>query len=55
MAAVKEPVVCLTQPVRYGPMNPPRLPIELISPTAPAAALPDRKLVGYDHQTAMGA
>src|ERR1700736_4862741 len=34
-----EPVVSLTQPIRYGPPNPARLPIELIRAIAPAAAV----------------
>src|ERR1035441_10532920 len=55
MAHLNEPVLCLIHPVIYGPTNPPRLPMELISPTAPAAAVPDRNEVGYDHQTAIGA
>ena len=33
-----EPVASLTQPIRYGPPNPARLPTELISVIAPAAA-----------------
>src|SRR5512134_2020070 len=39
----------------YGPTKPPRLPQELMSPIAPAAAVPERKVVGYDHQTPKGA
>jgi hypothetical protein len=41
-----EPVASLTQPIRYGPPNPARLPIELISAIAPAAADPESHAVG---------
>src|SRR6476619_1465649 len=34
-----EPVASLTQPIRYGPPKPARLPLELISAIAPAAAV----------------
>src|SRR6185437_9061787 len=47
-----EPVVSLTQPIRYGPPKPARLPIELISAIPPAAAVPDSHAVGSVQNTA---
>src|SRR3984893_7701666 len=47
-----EPVASLTQPIRYGPPNPARLPIELISAMAPAAADPESQAVGSVQKTA---
>jgi hypothetical protein len=47
-----EPVASLTQPIRYGPPNPARLPIELISAMAPAAADPESHAVGNVQNTA---
>src|SRR3979409_2697173 len=41
-----EPVASLTQPIRYGPPKPSRLPIELISAIAPAAAVPESQASG---------
>ena len=35
----KDPVAFSTQPIMEGPTNPPRLPMELISPMLPAAAV----------------
>src|SRR4051794_2115520 len=46
------PVASLTQPIRYGPPKPARLPIELISAMAPAAAVPDSHAVGSVQNTA---
>src|SRR5882757_10889747 len=46
------PVASLTQPTRYGPPKPARLPIELISAIAPAAAVPDSHAVGSVQNTA---
>ena len=54
-APAKEPVASLMNPVMYGPTNPPRLPNEFIRPMAPAAAVPERNVVGYDHHTPKGA
>src|SRR5882724_5273866 len=45
------PVASLTQPIRYGPPNPARLPIELISAIAPAAAVPESQAVGNVQNT----
>src|ERR1700742_26509 len=45
------PVASLTQPIRYGPPKPARLPIELISAIAPAAAEPDSHAVGNVQNT----
>src|ERR1700704_6287302 len=45
------PVASLTQPIRYGPPNPARLPIELISAMAPAAAVPESHAVGSVQNT----
>src|ERR1700761_8352700 len=45
------PVASLTQPIRYGPPKPARLPIELISAMAPAAAVPDSHAVGSVQNT----
>src|SRR5580692_4888851 len=45
------PVASLTQPIRYGPPKPARLPIELISAIAPAAAVPDSQAVGSVQNT----
>ena len=36
-------------PIRKGPMNPPKFVTELMRPIAPAAALPLRKVVGSAH------
>src|SRR5439155_12261117 len=49
----KECVVLCSHPIRYGPTNPPRLPIELISPTLTAAATPDRCRPGNDQKLGM--
>src|SRR6266702_797794 len=46
------PVASLTQPIRYGPPKPARLPIELISAIAPAAAVPESQAVGKVQNTA---
>src|SRR6202521_3375120 len=46
------PVASLTQPIKYGPPKPARLPIELISAIAPAAAEPDSHAVGSVQNTA---
>src|SRR5580692_7683648 len=45
------PVASLTQPIRYGPPKPARLPIELISAIAPAAAVPESHAVGNVQNT----
>ena len=45
------PVRSRTRPMRYGPTNPPRLPSELISAIAPAAAVPLKNVVGSDQKT----
>src|ERR1700761_3992825 len=45
------PVASLTQPIRYGPPKPARLPIELISAIAPAPAAPDSHAVGSVQNT----
>src|ERR1700740_2880855 len=45
------PVASLTQPIRYGPPKPARLPIELINAIAPAAAEPDSHAVGSVQNT----
>src|ERR1700733_857128 len=45
------PVASLTQPIRYGPPKPARLPIELISAIAPAAAVPESQAVGSVQNT----
>src|SRR5882757_11490199 len=45
------PVASLTQPIRYGPPNPARLPIELIRAIAPAAAVPESQAVGSVQNT----
>src|SRR5260370_34908464 len=46
------PVASFTQPIKYGPPNPARLPIELISAIPPAAAVPDSHAVGSVQNTA---
>src|SRR6185437_13620758 len=43
---VNEPVWSRSEPIRYGPKKPLRLPTELMSATAPAAATPVRNIVG---------
>ncbi len=45
------PVASLIQPIRNGPPKPARLPIELISAIAPAAAVPDSHAVGSVQNT----
>src|SRR3984957_9884399 len=45
------PVASFTQPIRYGPAQPARLPIELISAIAPAAAVPESHAVGNVQNT----
>ena len=45
------PVRSRTRPIRYGPKNPARLPSELISAIAPAAAVPLKNVVGNDQKT----
>lgn len=45
---LKDPVVSLIYPTMYGPKNPPRLPILLISAIAPAAAASVKKEGGID-------
>src|SRR5258708_17260834 len=45
------PVASLTQPIKYGPPKPARLPIELISAIAPAAADPESHAVGSVQNT----
>ena len=44
--AVKLPVISRAKPIRVGPTNPPRLPIELIAAMPAAALRPDRNSVG---------
>src|SRR5437762_12786813 len=39
------------RPITYGPANPARLPIELISAIPPAAAAPDRNAAGNVQKT----
>ena len=46
------PVAALSQPIRYGPPKPARLPIELISAMAPAAAVPESHEVGKSPELA---
>src|SRR3954449_3214145 len=46
------PVASFTQPIKYGPPKPARLPIELISAMPPAAAVPDSHAVGSVQNTA---
>src|ERR1700693_3427412 len=45
------PVASLTQPIRYGPPKPARVPIELIRAIAPAAAVPESQAVGSVQNT----
>src|SRR6202035_5177728 len=42
---LKPPVASRAYPIRYGPTNPPRLPSELMSAIAPAAAVPLKNAV----------
>ena len=46
------PVASFTQPIRYGPPKPARLPIEFISAMPPAAAVPESHAVGSVQNTA---
>src|ERR1700682_416961 len=41
-----DPVRSLNHPIIEGPMNPPRVPMELMKASPPAAAIPVRKRVG---------
>ena len=42
-----------TEPIAKGPRNPPKLPIELIIPTLPAAAEEVRNRLGNDQNAGM--
>ena len=51
----KLPVSAWTQAIMFGPNMPPRLPQELMRAMEPAAAGPERKVVGMVHHTPMEA
>src|SRR5207245_383127 len=51
--ALEVPVAFSSSPIAYGPANPPRLPVELIRPTATAPARPLTRLVVRDQRPEM--